>query len=433
MIDSVEQTTGVEAIVPAIVPPTVPPIVRPVEKRPIDLAVVIPTYNERGNVPELIARLERLLNGFEWELIFVDDNSPDGTAELIREYAASDRRIRLLHRIGRRGLSSACIEGMLATPAECIAIMDADLQHDEAILPEMVVRLRSEKLDVVVATRHSEGGCMGDLARVRVRLSSLGKTLSRLVCRCHVSDPMSGFFVVSRSYFHSVVDRLQDGGFKILVDMLASSDRPVRLGEVGYHFRNRTWGESKLDANAAVECLFLVVNKLLGGLVPPRFAAFALVGLTGLAVHLSCLAFLLQLQHLSFNTSQVLATFVAMTVNFFLNNLITYYDRRLRGFRMWAGLATFWLACSFGVLANVSCALSLLRLHMPWYMAGLAGAAVSSVWNYAANQILTWQRRHPYNSSPSVRGGFQPATLLESALPDQIDTLPEGSAEEVVA
>ena len=426
MTDSIAAATGHEATAPLA------------QKRPhdrIDLAVVVPTYNERGNVAGLIARLQRVLHGFEWELIFVDDDSPDGTAELIRDFAARDRRIRLLHRVGRRGLSSACIEGMLATPAECIAIMDADLQHDESILPEMVVRLRSEKLDVVVATRNSEGGCMGDFARERVWLSSLGKRLSRLVCRCQVSDPMSGFFVVSRAYFHRVVHRLQDGGFKILVDMLASSDRPVRLGEVGYHFRTRTWGESKLDANAAVECLFLIVNKLLGGLVPPRFAAFALVGATGLAVHLSCLAFLFRVQHLDFSASQIVATFAAMTINFFLNNLITYYDRRLRGFRMWAGLVTFWIACSLGVLANVSCARSLLQLHLPWYVAGLAGAAVSSVWNYAVNQFLTWQRRHPYNSSPSMRGGFQSNELLieNETPPDQIETLPDGSGAKIVA
>lgn len=399
----------------------------------IDLAVVVPTYNERGNVPELIARLQRVLRGFEWELIFVDDDSPDGTSDLIREYAARDRRIRLLHRIGRRGVASACIEGMLATPAQTIAVMDSDLQHDESILPEMIERLRSQNLDVVVATRNGEGGCMGDFAPARVRLSTLGKKLSSFVCRCNVSDPMSGFFVVSRAYFHRVVERLQDGGFKILVDMLASSDRPVRLGEVGYRFRNRTWGESKLDANAAVECLFLIVNKLLGGLAPPRFAAFALVGLSGLAVHLSCLAFLFRVEHLGFDTAQVLATFAAMTVNFFLNNLVTYYDRRLRGSRMWAALATFWVACSFGVLANVSSAHSLLRLHMPWYLAGLAGAAVSSVWNYAANQILTWRHRHPYTSSPSLRRAFQPAPLREDVVQERMETLPEENEERIVA
>jgi dolichol-phosphate mannosyltransferase len=231
---------------------------------------------------------------------------------------------------------------------------------------------------------------------------------------------MSGFFVVRRAYFHGVVPRLQEGGFKILLDMLASSDCPVRLGEVGYHFRNRTWGESKLDANAAVECLFLIVNKLLRGLVPSRFAAFAFVSLNGLTVYLSCLAFLFKIQHLSFSASQIMATFAGMTVSFFLANLITYRDRRLRGFRMWGGLAAFWLAGSFGVLANLSCAQSLLQLHMTWYMAGLAGTMVSSVWNYAVNQTLTWQRRRPYHLSPPLRGGFRYSRLLEQ-VPDRRD------------
>jgi dolichol-phosphate mannosyltransferase len=188
-----------------------------------------------------------------------------------------------------------------------------------------------------------------------------------------------------------------------------------------------------LDANAAVECLFLIVNKLLGGFVPPRFAAFALVGASGLAVHLCCLAFLFRVEHLGFDASQVLATFAAMTLNFFLNNLITYYDRRLRGSRMWAALATFWVACSFGVLANVSSAHSLLRLDLPWYLAGLAGAAVSSVWNYAANQILTWQHRHPYSSSPSLRGGFPSAPMCEDVVQGGTEEATEENEEQIVA
>ena len=382
----------------------------------IDLAVVVPTYNERGNVAELIARLDRVLSEYSWELIFVDDNSPDGTAEVIREYAAKDRRIRLLHRVGRRGLSSACIEGMLATPAEYIAVMDADLQHDESILPEMVERLRAEKLDVVVATRNGEGGCMGEFARARVRLSSAGKRLSQLVCRCNVSDPMSGFFAVRRAYFHGVLPRLQQGGFKILLDMLASSDRPVRLGEVGYHFGSRTWGESKLDANAAAECLFLIINKLLGGLVPPRFVAFVFVGAAGLATYLGCLAWLFRGEHLSFTVSQTLATAVAITANFLIHNLITYRDRRLRGFQLLGGMAIYWLACSVGLLVNLSCARSLLQFHFAWYMAGLAGFAVTAVWGYAVNQILTWQWRSPFNRGPRIE-----------------ETLPDGSGEKIIA
>ncbi len=241
---------------------------------PLDLAVVLPTYNERENVREVIASLEDALHGLRWDLIFVDDDSPDGTAELVRSYARRDSRIRLVHRVGRRGLSSACTEGILASSAHYIAVMDADMQHDERILPKMLKRLREESLDVVVGTRNSQGGSMGQLGRARLLLSRAGEKISHAVCRCGLSDPMSGFFLVNRSFFLEVAHRLQGGGFKILLDLLASSERPVRFGEVGYRFRKRSNGESKLDVNTAVEYLFLVVHQLMGGVIPLRFAVF---------------------------------------------------------------------------------------------------------------------------------------------------------------
>ena len=367
----------------------------PAEYR-IDLAVVLPTYNEQENIAEVIARLEDALEGLSWELIFVDDDSPDGTPEVIRAYARRDRRIRLLHRVGRRGLSSACIEGIMATSADYVAVMDADLQHDEVVLPKMLSRLHEEALDVVVATRNSQGGSMGQFSAKRVLLSRVGKKISHAICHCELSDPMSGFFLVNRSFFLEVVSHLQGGGFKILVDMLASSERPVRLGEIGYCFRNRRHGESKLDVNTTVEYLFLVVNKMMGGMIPIRFAVFALVGATGLATHLACLALLFYGFHMHFFVAQATATFVAMTENFFLNNLITYRDRSLRGMHLLSGVASFWLACSFGAWANVIFARALLQSGRSWYFAGVAGTILSSVWNYSISNLFTWQMPQPH-------------------------------------
>ena len=181
----------------------------------LDLAVVLPTYNERDNINEVIARLESALTGLRWEAIFVDDDSPDQTAEVVLASSRRDPRIRLLQRVGRRGLSSACIEGMMATSASCVAVMDADLQHDEKILPLMLARLRAESLDVVVGTRNASGGSMGNFDRSRVWLSRLGERVSHSVSRCQLTDPMSGFFPVapqlparSRAYVAGV--RLQD-------------------------------------------------------------------------------------------------------------------------------------------------------------------------------------------------------------------------------
>ncbi|GEM_PF-21892 len=366
----------------------------------LDLAVVLPTFNERENVAEIIARLSDALAGLRWELIFVDDDSPDGTAARVRSIAAADRRIRLIQRIGRRGLSSACIEGILATSAEYIAVMDADLQHDERILPQMLSKLRAEALDIVVATRNAEGGSMAEFAAKRVFLSRLGQRISRLVTRCDLTDPMSGFFLLRRAFFLEVVRDLNGGGFKILVDMLASSRRAVRLGEVGYSFRNRVHGESKLDVNVGVEYLFLVLSKLTGGALPTRFVVFALVGALGLLVNFVFLSLLFVRLHLGFSAAQAWATLAAMTSNFFLNNLITYRDRRLRGWYMPLGLISFCLACSFGAWANVSIAGNLLRAGVQWYAAGLIGTVVSAVWNYSVSNLFTWQM--PQSRRPAV-------------------------------
>jgi dolichol-phosphate mannosyltransferase len=367
--------------------------------RNLSIAIVLPTFNERENIPVLIDRLSSTLAGLDWELIFVDDDSPDGTADVVRSYACKNRRVRLIQRIGRRGLSTACIEGILATSANYVAVIDADLQHDETVLPQMLEKLRCENLDIVVATRSADGGSMGEFAANRVFLSRLGRSISRMVCRCELSDPMSGFFLLRRSFFLEVVHGLHDGGFKILVDMLATSKRQVRVGEVGYVFRNRLHGESKLDASVATEYLFLVLEKLTGGAIPTRFFSFAMVGSLGLIVHFAVLSLLYMKLGLSFTTSQTWATLAAMVGNFYLNNLITYRDRRLHGMYLFTGMLTFMLACSFGAWANVSFAGSLLHSGMPWYVAGVAGNILSAVWNYSASSVFTWQMRQRRRAS----------------------------------
>lgn len=362
---------------------------------PTELAIIIPTFNECANVPIIVEALSRALTGIEWEAIFVDDHSPDGTAELVRKIALENSRVRVVERIGRRGLSSACIEGMLATAAPYLAVMDADMQHDESILPNMLERIKCEHLDIIVASRNIEGGSMGEFARNRVRFSRLGTRIGRLVCRCEVSDAMSGFFLLDRKFFQLVVGRLTGTGFKILVDLLASSPRPVRLGEAPYHFRDRQLGESKLDVNVELEYLFLIVDKIVGRAIPTRFAVFVLVGSLGLLVHLSVLALLHYRTLFDFSLAQATATVVAMTFNFLLNNAVTFRDRRLKGWRLLRGLLHFYVACSVGAIVNVSFAQFLNRLGAVWYVAGISGMAISSVWNYGVNTVITWRRDRP--------------------------------------
>ncbi len=356
------------------------------------LAVVVPTYNERANVAELASRLERVLSGLRFEIIFVDDDSPDGTAEEVRRLALTRPWIRVIRRVGRRGLGSACLEGMLSTAAPVLAVMDADLQHDETILRKMFDLLGSGGYEVVVGTRNAGGGSMGEFAAWRVKLSNWGLRVSRLVTRSELSDPMSGFFILDRRFLDEVVYRTSGVGFKILVDMLASAQRPVRVGEVPYSFRQREQGDSKLDLNVGLDYLYLLADKLAGERIPVRFVLYGAVGAVGVLLHLGVLRGALN-AGMPFAQAQTLATGLAMTGNFLLNNLVTYRDLRLRGWRLLPGLATFYVACSIGFFTNLSVSEGLVDKGLPWIWAGLGGLAISSMWNYGVTNVITWRRR----------------------------------------
>jgi len=359
--------------------------------RAVELAVVIPTYNERDNIAKLVSRLESGLAGIRFEILFVDDDSPDGTSEAVRQLAMERPWVRIIRRIGRRGLASACLEGMMATVAPVIAVMDADLQHDDSILRRMFETLREGHYDVVVGTRNASGGSMGGFAPWRVKLSNWGLRVSRLVTRAEVSDPMSGFFIVDRKFVDEVIHRTSGIGFKILVDLLASARRTVLLAEVPYTFRVREHGESKLDLNVGLDYLYLLLDKIFGDRIPVRFALYVLVGATGVAFYLGTLGALLH-ANMAFARAQMIATGLAMTGNFLLNNLVTYRDARLTGWRLIPGLMSFYLACSVGFVTNLSIAQQLLDRGVNWLWAGFAGLAISSVWNYGVTSVFTWRR-----------------------------------------
>ena len=259
-----------------------------------DLAVVLPTFNESGNVGPIVDLLENALSGIHFEIIFVDDDSPDGTADMVRQIAQDHDNVRVLQRIGRRGLASACIEGILAANAPFAAVMDADMQHDETILPEMLLRIREENLDLVVGSRNIAGGSMGEFSKSRVKLSQLGRRLSLMGAAHELSDPMSGFFMVRVSTFEQFAHKLSGIGFKILLDIVLSAGPGLRIGEVPYRFRQREHGESKLDVLVGLEYFELLVDKYLGGVVNVRFVLFGIVGALGVGVHLLILGALLR-------------------------------------------------------------------------------------------------------------------------------------------
>jgi dolichol-phosphate mannosyltransferase len=357
------------------------------------LSVVIPTREERDNVAPLYNRLCTTLADIDWEVIFVDDDSNDGTPETVRTIAERDRRVRLIRRIGRRGLSSACVEGIQASIAPFIAIIDADLQHDESLLPRMLDVLRNEPIDIAVGSRYAAGGGVGDWDKQREKHSRIATWLGGWLLRVPLSDPMSGFFMLRRDAFDASVRRLSTMGFKILIDIVASSPRPMRIKELPYQFRSRHAGESKLDARIVGEYFVLLADKLVGHLVPIRFVLFACVGAVGILAHVIVQGILFGPLNFSFAASQAGATLLAMVANFTLNNWLTYRDMRLTGWGWVKGLISFCLICSVGAAANVGIASVLFGVgQSAWWAAGIAGAAMSLVWNYAVTSIVTWRK-----------------------------------------
>jgi dolichol-phosphate mannosyltransferase len=357
------------------------------------LSVVVPTFNERDNVTVLYRRLEATLKDIPWEVVFVDDNSPDGTWEVVRGLARLDSRVRCIRRIGRRGLSGACIEGILAASAPYAAVIDADLQHDETQLPKMVGLLQGGEAELVVGSRYIEGGSADSFDKGRAGVSVLATEVAKRVLGVKIADPMSGFFMIRRDSFEQLAPQLSTQGFKILLDIVATAQGRLRTIEVPFSFGSRQHGESKLDSMVALDFLGLVLAKLTHDVVSLRFLLFAMVGSIGLVVHLSALFIALELFNAPFPEAQAFGAVVAMTSNFILNNFLTYRDQRLKGFAILRGLLLFYLVCSVGLFANVGVAFSVYDQEPIWWLAGAAGALMGVVWNYAMSGLFVWRKR----------------------------------------
>ena len=364
-----------------------------IRNAPLELTVVVPTLNEAGNVELLLERLTLSLAGIEWEAIFVDDGSTDGTPDTLTRIAQADRRVRLIRRIGRRGLSSAVVEGALSSTTPIIAVIDADLQHDERILPDLYRAVRDGGHELAIGTRYAGNGSTGDWDESRLKISRFATALASPIMKTRLSDPMSGFFAIRREVLLEAAPRLSNVGYKILLDVVASVRRPLQVAEVGYTFGTRQNGESKLDEMVALEYLELLLDKAIGRFVPVKLVQFGAIGMLGVGVHLSLLYLALNLAGAVFATAQATAVIGAMTFNFALNNKFTYRDRQLKGFAWVGGLFSFYLVCSVGAVANVGIGSLVYEQFHGWWLAGIAGAIVGSVWNYVASGWLTWTRR----------------------------------------
>ena len=356
-----------------------------------ELSIIVPTFNEVANIRLLYDAVEMALPSVDWEIIFVDDDSTDGTLEALTVLCKEKPNARRLHRIGRRGLSSAVVEGFQACVSPYLAVIDGDLQHDETKLAEMLGLLKAGNADLALGSRYVAGGGFGEWDADRIRASKFATAASRLIARQPISDPMSGFFMMKREVLDQCVRHLSLQGYKLLLDIVTSYPGKIRISDVAYQFRVREHGQSKLDSMVIMEFVFMLIEKLTGGLLPARFVMFSMVGTTGVLVHFAVLYSFLNLIDASFVIAQTGATLVAMTTNFFVNNWLTYYDKRLKGTQLIKGLLTFYGVCSLGSMANIGVASYIFGMEYTWWVSALAGVLIGTVWNYAATSLLAWR------------------------------------------
>ncbi|MGY8815793.1 MAG: glycosyltransferase [Gammaproteobacteria bacterium] len=360
-----------------------------------ELSIIVPTFNERENIQPFVNAIKNVLKNINWELIFVDDDSPDGTSSLVRELANNDNRIRCIQRIRRRGLSSACVEGILASSSKYLCIMDADMQHDESLIPKIYLLLLNENLDMVIASRYISHGSTGTLPGLRRIISLVATKISQKVLKVNVTDPMSGFFMVNREFFEKIKYRISGRGFKILLDFIVSSREPVKFKELPYTMRSRTRGDSKLNFLVVWDFFILVLNRFLGEILPYRFISFMTVAFSGLILHLLILWIMYDISNLNFTLSQSVATFIAMTTNYIFNNIFTYHDNKKSGNYFWRGLLSFYLVCMLGAIVNVALATELFQRSVPWILSGIFGALAGAIWNFTVSSIFVWGRARP--------------------------------------
>lgn len=362
---------------------------------PLNLTVVLATYNERENLAPMLAKLKALLGQrYRLEIIVVDDDSPDGSADLVRSLARQDPRIHLIRRVGRNGLSSAIREGLLAASGEVAVVMDADGQHEPEAVDLAIKELISSDADLVIGSRFHAGAVIEGLSPQRQRGSNQANRLARstLPAYAQLSDYMSGFFALRPDRCAKAIRAVDVSGFKFLYELLAVSKGQLQVKEIPLHFQARQSGSSKLDNAVVWDWLVSVIHTACFRVVPRRAVSFGLVGLTGMVVHFAIYG-LMRSQGIAFLTTQLVAVIVAASSNYLINNSLTFRAKRLKGFSLSAGLLKFLLVSSLGMAANVGIStvvFASLKGGPIALLALLAGILVDFVWKYAASSRFVW-------------------------------------------
>jgi dolichol-phosphate mannosyltransferase len=358
------------------------------------VSIVLPTYNERGNIEALLRQLLSLQEQFDLELLVVDDDSTDGTGELVRQLARERPQLRLIRRIGRSGLASAIKEGLLDATGDVAVVMDSDGQHEPASVLQAITTLQSEGLDLVIGSRFHPEAQIHGLSERRETGSNWANASARFSLPGRyrdLSDYMSGFFALKLDPLLPLIRAVDVNGFKFLYELLAVSRGRLRVAEVPLQFQARSYGSSKLDLAIFWDFLISILHSLSLRLLPRRAISFALVGASGVAVQLLTTQLLMALAGLAFGQALPVAVIAAASSNYLINNALTFRFQRLIGLALVKGLLKFLLVASLPVLANVGLASAYYSfVARDTFWAQLAGILVVFVWNYAASSRFVW-------------------------------------------
>ncbi|MHC8509083.1 MAG: polyprenol monophosphomannose synthase [Rhodospirillales bacterium] len=346
-----------------------------------ELAVIIPAYNERANVAPLLERLSAALAGVDWQAVYVDDNSPDGTAEAVRECARSDPRVSCIVRVGRRGLAGAVIEGVMASGAPIAAVIDADLQHDETVLPKMFEALKDPDIDVVVASRYAAGGGTGEWDSARERASRAATWVAGVIGPKDLTDPMSGFFAVRRTAFEGAVQAMSGKGYKILLDLFAASPKPLRFVEIPYTFRTRHAGESKLSLRVLYDYALMLADHTIGKHIPAAWLVLLAGWCAAVMAHMALLGLGVDAAGLAPGRAHIAALCIVLSAAYALSEALAHKPRK--GARWFAGLCGFALLAAPGALVNAWAGLAGADQVSGWAVSAFAGAAAGAGWTAA--------------------------------------------------
>ena len=358
------------------------------------VSIVLPTHNEEKNITPIIQEIIERGNRYDIEIIVVDDNSNDNTANLIREFSKKDSKVRLISRIDRFGLSSAIKEGCLNARGDIIAVMDSDGQHEVKSVMEAVELLINNDNDLVVGSRFLGKSSIEGLSKTRKDGSTIANKIARLSLPKkykNLTDYLSGCFIFKRYSCIPLIKKIDVNGFKFLYELLSLSRGRLYTLEIPLKFKPRQFGDSKLDIAVVWDFNISIIHSFVRRIIPRRAISFGLVGLSGVFVQLFVLYILIWLTNFSFINVLPFAVVCAACSNFLINNLLTFRNRRLTGASLWIGLIKFLMVSSLPVLANIGLASSFyFYISSNTFLSQIAGIIVVFIWNYAASSKLVW-------------------------------------------